>query len=340
MATNARTWSLLFLCAGLCWARQPEAANGSETDDDADDGGHADPPVTLFTHRQRLAYLLPRADPAWVLSSLALRSGRGDAAVLALSYGQSPSRLRTFEAATGTLRSEYTHMPVYEARGVCVVGGYVVQAARAQGHLLFLREGSEGMEMAFRLELPLRPVAGIAYDGRGRLFVSDNTSTLHMVDIAGSKALQTARLVYAGNVSVVRLGVAVQGLADIEHIGGNLWAVSGSTLVRVDPGSGVVHAEVDLADLERLESGRLSAVAFDPFAARLFVAGERWRHVYWIEICIAKDSGTTCGPPALPRGAGDDKDSGINKVALWAPFVVGCLLLLAFVTQVFHKDSL
>jgi glutamine cyclotransferase len=123
---------------------------------------------------------------------------------------------------------------------------------------------------------------GLTQDGRN-LILSDGTSWVRFLD---PRSFAERR-----RVQVTADGRPVDQLNELEWVKGELYANVWMTnrIARIDPGSGVVKAWIDLSGLDRLAgaSGRddvLNGIAYDAKANRLFVTGKRWPKLFEIRL--------------------------------------------------------
>jgi glutaminyl-peptide cyclotransferase len=122
----------------------------------------------------------------------------------------------------------------------------------------------------------------VAADG-GRLITSDGTSTLVVRD--------PATFAEVGRIAVRDGGAPVEGLNELEAVGGEVWANVWMTdrIARIDPATGRVTAWIELAGLlpatarPARADAVLNGIAHDPATGRLFVTGKLWPTLFEIE---------------------------------------------------------
>jgi glutamine cyclotransferase len=204
-------------------------------------------------------------------------------------YGQ--STVRRVDLVSGrVLQSERLHSSWF-GEGLTVQAGRCIQLLWREG-LALVRDPDT---LKLRETLPLPPgIAegwGITGDGRGSLFISDGTSTLHELD---EHTFEVKR----------RLGVKANGrelpaLNDLQWVHGEIWANlwHEEKLAVIQPSDGSVRCFVDLQNLlspaERRalgggsdalrEEAVLNGIAYDEGARRLFVTGKCWPTIFEIE---------------------------------------------------------
>lgn len=125
-------------------------------------------------------------------------------------------------------------------------------------------------------------------DGAGKLYMSDGSSTIRVLDPATLR--ETRRF------AVTADGQAITRLNELEWINGELYAnIWGSDVIaRIDPASGRVASWIDLTGLADPAWGRneadavLNGIAWDAKKKRLFVTGKRWPALFEIELVLRK----------------------------------------------------
>jgi glutaminyl-peptide cyclotransferase len=144
------------------------------------------------------------------------------------------------------------------------------------------------------------PVDSFRYEGEGwglttdgaRLYLSDGTSTIRVVDPNGFRVVRTIRVTEAEQ--------PVHMLNELEWVKGELWAnVYWTGLVaRIDPESGHVVGWVDLrrllpeAESKRLDArgGVANGIAYDSSSAKVLVTGKYWPFVFQIDVGARRSS--------------------------------------------------
>jgi glutamine cyclotransferase len=122
---------------------------------------------------------------------------------------------------------------------------------------------------------------GLATDGK-RLYLSDGTSNVRVIDPAGFREERTFQVREAGK--------AVWFLNELEWVAGELWANVYQTdlVARIDPADGHVKGWVDLSELltpsereaVRKRGGVANGIAVDSAHERLLVTGKKWPRVF------------------------------------------------------------
>lgn len=122
---------------------------------------------------------------------------------------------------------------------------------------------------------------GLTDDGE-RLYMSDGTEYIRVIDPDGFRTLRRIAVTYRGEP--LRL------LNELEWIGGRIWAnVYTSDLIAViDPVTGRVEGTIDLSGLlpeEEItpETDVLNGIAYDAEGDRIFVTGKNWGRIFEIK---------------------------------------------------------
>ena len=191
------------------------------------------------------------------------------------------SELREVDRRTGRVRRRVA-LPASEfGEGIAIVGRRLYQLTwrAGRGHVYDAAT--------------LAPVDSFAYEGEGwgltsdgrRLFMSDGTSRVRVVDPEGFRVERT--------IQVSEAGQPVWMLNELEWVNGELWAnVYRTNLVaRIDPGSGRVVGWVDVAGLltptERLDvterGGVANGIAFDSARGRVLLTGKKWPLLFEVD---------------------------------------------------------
>lgn len=149
------------------------------------------------------------------------------------------SQMRELDPATGEVRRESAVPNGYFGEGITVVGDRIWQ--------LTYRDGV-AIEWDTATLAPIREVPldgegwGLCFDGE-RLIRSDGTNRLRFQN--------SDDLTETGGVDVTRDGRAVDGLNELECVGGQVWANlwPSDDIVRIDPQTGAVDLVVNAAGL-------------------------------------------------------------------------------------------
>lgn len=194
------------------------------------------------------------------------------------------SNVRQVELATGrVLRRVDIPYPLF-GEGMAVLGDRVYQ-------LTWKSERGYVYDAA-----TLAPLDSFTYEGEGwglatdgsRLYMSDGTATLRVVDPAGFRVERT--------IPVTEAGRPVFYLNELEWVDGELWANVWMTelVARIDPATGTVVGWIDLAGLLspaeiRSPNGQplvdvTNGIAWDPATKRLLVTGKLWPKLFAVEV--------------------------------------------------------
>jgi len=149
------------------------------------------------------------------------------------------SQLRELDPATGEVRRESPVPNDYFGEGVTVVGDRIWQLTYQDG----VAVEWDAATLSPVREVPLDGEGwGLCFDGE-RLIRSDGTNRLrfHNPD----------DLAETGGIDVTRDGRALNGLNELECVGGQVWANlwPSDKIVRIDPDTGAVNLVVDAAGL-------------------------------------------------------------------------------------------
>jgi glutaminyl-peptide cyclotransferase len=198
------------------------------------------------------------------------------------------SSVREVDAATGR-ELRRTELPSDEiGEGIAVLDGRIYQLTwKAHRGLVY-----DARTFA--------PVDSFRYDGEGwglatdgaRLYLSDGTSTIRVIDPNGFRVVRT--------IPVTEAEEPVHMLNELEWVKGELWAnVYWTGLVaRIDPESGRVVGWIDLrrllpeAESKRLDArgGVANGIAYDSSGAKVLVTGKYWPFVYQIDVGPVRSS--------------------------------------------------
>ena len=155
------------------------------------------------------------------------------------------------------------------------------------------------------------PVDSFTYEGEGwgmtsdgaRLYLSDGTSRIRVIDPDGFRVVRTIRVTEAER--------PLHMLNELEWVRGELWAnVYETALVaRIDPATGRVVGYVDLRQLlpaeeaKRLDArgGVTNGIAYDSTAARLLVTGKYWPFLFELDSSTVRPVRTRARTRSAPR---------------------------------------
>lgn len=191
-------------------------------------------------------------------------------------YGK--SSLRLVEARSGKVRKKVDLPANWFGEGITVMGDKIVQLTwRSQVGAVYDKKTFR------RLHLFGYPHEGwgITYDGQ-RLMVSDGTDIIRFWHPISLREI--------GRLKVKDRGRPLQGLNELEFIGGyiysNVWPAT--RIVRIDPQTGQVTGELDLAplvtEMTNYKIDVANGIAYDPSTKRLFVTGKFWPCIFVISI--------------------------------------------------------
>jgi glutamine cyclotransferase len=194
-------------------------------------------------------------------------------------YGQ--SRIRRYAFPAMTLLAEQRLPPRLFGEGIT-----------RYGERIFQLTWRAGFGVAWDAK-ELEPVARFALPGEGWGLTHNETSLIYSDGSATVRFLDPATLQPTRELVVRRDGKALPRLNELEWIDGRLWANVWTTdnIVIIDPDSGNVEAEVDLAGLlplpeRRRDTDVLNGIARDS-AGGTWVTGKRWPWLYRIELAPA-----------------------------------------------------
>ena len=130
---------------------------------------------------------------------------------------------------------------------------------------------------------------GLSSDGK-RLYLSDGTSTVRVIDPSGYREERTFQVREAGK--------ALWFLNELEWVAGELWANVYQTdfVARIDPADGHVKGWVDLSELltpsereaVRKRGGLPNGIAVDSAHQRILVTGKRWPRIFSVPLALGR----------------------------------------------------
>ena len=180
------------------------------------------------------------------------------------------STLREVDARTGAVTRSISIDNKYFGEGIAVVDDRVI----------FLT-WQEHTALVFRLS-DFKQLTTFSYDTEGwglcddgsRLVMSDGTNQLYFRDRSTFAVL--------GKVSVTMDGTPIDQLNELECVDGqvyaNVWQTD--TIVRIDPASGKVTAEIDASGLLTADEKRgtdvLNGIAYNPASKTFLLTGKYW----------------------------------------------------------------
>jgi glutaminyl-peptide cyclotransferase len=190
------------------------------------------------------------------------------------------SSLREVELETGNVLRQIDLAPDLFGEGIAIWRDSVIQLTWEHGVAFVYDLGTFELRKSFPYE---GEGWGLTHDG-SRFVMSNGTSTLIFRDP------ETFR--ETGRVDVTLRGRRLEGLNELEHIDGRIWANVWMTnqIVIIDPVTGAITGVVDLTGIltPRDRGGRnidvLNGIAHDPSTGRIFVTGKYWPRLYEIRL--------------------------------------------------------
>ena len=196
-------------------------------------------------------------------------------------YGK--SSLRQVDLASGKVLQSYELPAQYFGEGITVFREIIIQLTW-QSNLGFIYDRN-----SFKL---LRDFAystegwGITNDGE-RLFISDGTSTLHILDPETFSTI--------GSIEVKDNDIPIDKLNELEYINGQVYANVWLTdkIAIINPQNGQVTGWIDLSGLLQSQDSTTSAdvlngIAYDTKNNRLLVTGKLWPWLFEIKLIVKK----------------------------------------------------
>ena len=214
-------------------------------------------------------------DPTAFTQGLVIRDG-----VLIESTGRNPSSVRRVRLEDGVVLQKRDLDPEYFGEGLTEKDGRVFSLSWING-VGFIWDADD-----------LKPVSRFAYAGEGWGLTHDGTRLILSDGSAALRFLDPDTQAETGRVSVTLNGRPVRQLNELEWIDGEVWANlwQSDRIARIDPGTGVVTAFVDLKGLLPTGAIRdpadevLNGIAWDAENKRLFVTGKRWPRLFEIRV--------------------------------------------------------
>lgn len=183
-------------------------------------------------------------------------------------YGK--STLREVQPQSGEVLRSIPLDPRYFGEGLAAVDDRLIQLTWHEHTALVYRTSDFAQIGTFNYDTE---GWGLCDDGT-RLVMSDGTSTLYSRDRATFALL--------GSVEVTNEGEPVADLNELECVDGQVYAnvYQTDTIVRIDPASGRVTAEIDASGLltmdEIVGSEVLNGIAYDAPAGIFLITGKYW----------------------------------------------------------------
>jgi glutaminyl-peptide cyclotransferase len=192
------------------------------------------------------------------------------------------SSLRKVDPASGRILKRIDLPSAFFGEGVTVVGSRIVQVTW-QSQVGFIYD-KKTFRLLKQFHYP-HEGWGITHDGK-RLFLSDGTSLLHILDPKNYRELARLR-VYDERGDV-------PGLNELEYVRGDIYANIWPTnrLAVINSRTGQVKAYLNLAGLLSEQEAQgvdvVNGIAYDDRADRLFVTGKFWPKVFEIKVVKEK----------------------------------------------------
>jgi len=190
-------------------------------------------------------------------------------------YGE--SKLRKVDLASGRVLAQIRLTDAYFGEGLALLHGELFQLTYKEGRCFVY----DAATLEKKRELSYEGEGwGLTTDGT-RFVMSDGSATLTFRD---AKTFEPIR-----RVVVTGEGGPMLNINELEWVAGfvvaNVWETN--ILVRIDPATGRVVQTIDLAYLPEPQRGVtpddvLNGIAYDESAARFFVTGKHWSHVFQI----------------------------------------------------------
>jgi glutaminyl-peptide cyclotransferase len=184
------------------------------------------------------------------------------------------SSLRKVDLATGAVMKQVTVPAPYFAEGLADVGNRLLQLTWQHGRVLVYDKATFGR------------VGELSYEGEGWGLCNDGTSLVMSSGSAVLTVRNPATFAVQRTVPVTLEGRPLDGLNELECVGGevyaNVWTTD--TIVRIDMKSGRVNARIDASDLltpsERSGVDVLNGIAHDPADGTFLITGKLWPKIF------------------------------------------------------------
>ncbi|MEO8692765.1 MAG: glutaminyl-peptide cyclotransferase [Acidimicrobiales bacterium] len=186
------------------------------------------------------------------------------------------STLREVDPRSGAVTRSIPIATKYFGEGIAVVDDRVIQLTWQEHTALVYQLSDFKQVTTFTYETE---GWGLCDDG-ARLVMSDGTNQLYFRN-RSTFAVQ-------GKVSVTKNGVPIDQLNELECVDGqvyaNVWQTD--TIVRIDPASGRVTAEIDASGLLSADEQRgtdvLNGIAYDPATKNFLLTGKYWPAMFTV----------------------------------------------------------
>ena len=190
-------------------------------------------------------------------------------------YGQ--SELRKVEIDSGRVVMRKPLDGKYFGEGAIKVGTDILQLTWREGTVLRWSPNGKTKELEIRQTLPWSGEGWGITRGKGVFWVSDGTDELKSVD---PKTFKVKKI-----IKVTLSGKPMDRLNELEMVNGkifaNVWMTS--TVVRINPATGVVDGLMDLSSLvpKNLNPDAVAnGIAWDARKSRLYITGKLWPKVF------------------------------------------------------------
>jgi len=180
------------------------------------------------------------------------------------------STLREVDPATGAVTRRIALDKKYFGEGLALVGDRLIQLTWREHTALVYRASDFSLLTQFSYD---SEGWGLCDDG-ARIVMSDGTDTLYF----------RSRTTFAvtGTVHVTDNGKPLTQINELECVGGavyaNVWQTD--TIVRIDPSTGAVAAEIDASGLLSADEARvadvLNGIAYDATSGTFLITGKNW----------------------------------------------------------------
>ncbi len=190
------------------------------------------------------------------------------------------SRLQAFDLASGELLRERVLPRPFFGEGITVFGDLVIQLTWQSRRVFVYRREDFTPLGAFAISTE---GWGLTNDG-ARLIYSDGSDVLRVLPTEGEIKVER-------EIHVRRGDTPVQRLNELEWTPQGIWANvwERDLLVRIDPASGQVNAELNLKGLlprseYRPGTNVLNGIAYDAADGTLWVTGKNWPWLYQLKL--------------------------------------------------------
>jgi glutamine cyclotransferase len=188
-------------------------------------------------------------------------------------YGS--STLRRVELMTGSIKDKLSINKNYFAEGLAILHGKIFQLTYKEGvcFVYDLNTMTKLKEFSYKGQ-----GWGLTHDDRN-LIMSNQTNQLYLID--------PANFAQVGNpINVQSGGKPVNRLNELEYVDGLIYAnvLPRSLIIRIDPKTGNVVDQIDLAPLRPRNSDVLNGIAHDEKSGHFFVTGKNWDSLFEISL--------------------------------------------------------